>query len=261
MSKDLKKQHYFLNLYAVVNRFGLLSIPFAQKIFQFSYFQYKKHMEDGLAKMLRQNSGLIADGDIFDVGANIGYTVSVLRRYLKDNHKLHAFEPEKRNFNQLHNNFYKCSQISLNETAVGNVDGWVSLEINEKHFADHKVDKVLCNGDKTIDSVRIVSLDTYASDVNVVKVAFVKIDVQGYEAQVILGMKNIIINNPNIRIYFEMTKEEIGKELTAYDILQKSGFIFYLVDSSGKASRWVENKDVVGDYFDLLAVRAPLILP
>jgi FkbM family methyltransferase len=122
---------------------------------------------------------------VADVGANIGHYTLAAAKAVGKKGWVRAFEPEETNFEILTKNI-KEKQLKNAEAvkaAVGSKNGTIKLKKSSENFGDHRV------GGKTGQVVKMVSLDKYLGDE---KVDLIKIDVQGWEPEVIEGARAII---------------------------------------------------------------------
>lgn len=157
---------------------------------------------------------LNTDSIVYDIGANIGYhTVgfSVLAG------TVYAFEPNQKNLDLLHKNTDHLKNVSVFECAVGNSNDDIFVE-------DFDLDKPGNYGELHIKEsgtpckcVKLDDLDDiYYPDL-------IKIDVEGYELQVLQGAVNTIKETNPIIFY-----EAHGKDLPEiYDFLTELGYTMY----------------------------------
>ena len=139
-------------------------------------------------------------GYFLDLGANIGTTGIYFCKNLTPNLKLLAFEPDPENFKLLRIN------IILNDMRARTtlVRRGLGLEKNEialhKHPTNPGANTLLNHfGDwAPTETVKIISLDSYLAKNKIAasEVKYIWIDTEGFEAQVLLGMKNLIKENP-----------------------------------------------------------------
>lgn len=134
---------------------------------------------------------------VIDVGASSGDFVEIVKN-AKPNANIYAFEPISDIFDILKARFGLCKQIYLYNSAVGNVDGDIDfyqnkfthsssiLRIGEKHIGEFPFTK-----DFIKKKVVIQRLDTISHEFNLVKPILIKIDVQGYEREVISGAEKL----------------------------------------------------------------------
>ena len=64
-------------------------------------FLYKKLFEDPFWNLVRRQPKLFQNGDVLDIGANIGYTSAVFAGALKPDSKVYAFEPDQLSYGLL----------------------------------------------------------------------------------------------------------------------------------------------------------------
>lgn len=264
-----------LSAYKWTRSTGLLDNPFMERVFIWSYFLYKRYLEDSLASLLRRNPGLIGEGDILDIGANIGYTAVLFSKFLRAGSLVHAFEPDLGNFKSLGNNIrsYKLAEkVIPHQMAVGASPGFVELWINEDHRADHRIvtDKfrgAIKQESRTI-KVPLISIDSFLEKDNKPRnVSFIKIDVQGYELGVCEGMQKTLLANPRAPVLFEhcpYSSKELGFEVDAVPkFFWERGYRLFRIASNGELSEFTEaelESDGVKNqsehnYFDLLALK------
>lgn len=133
------------------------------------------------------------DHVVVDVGACVGYYTIAFAEKCKE---VYAFEPSKQNFEQLRKNTTHLKNIDLYNYAVSD-----SFEIVDLYLCDNDTTKGINWGMNRLypsqwwnsgkkQKISTVKLDDFLSDLT--NINFVKIDVEGWEYHVLLGMKNII---------------------------------------------------------------------
>lgn len=163
---------------------------------------YERDIIDNIRNTLKK------DSIILDIGSNIGQHSLLLSPYCK---KIFAFEPIPQVYNEFKNSIKanKYKNINLQNIAIGDKKESKSIFFNQKNTGSSTfLDQNL--GHKTI-QVNIDKLE------NVLplnqKFDVVKIDVEGYEAIVILSNKEIFLKNKPI-IFLEFCPDYIKKEGT-----------------------------------------------
>tara|TARA_B100001057_G_scaffold251132_1_gene251339 strand:- start:450 stop:1259 length:810 start_codon:yes stop_codon:yes gene_type:complete len=169
---------------------------------------------------------------IIDIGANIG-SVSLILAKTFENSKIFAIEPTNYAFNKLSNNLNLNKELEnkvfLKQFFITNKKKpqkvWSSWNFNE---SNNKHEKHL--GDlKNIKENSYLSLNQFIKDENLKNVDFIKIDVDGYELDVLLSGEEFFKNNKPI-IFIEIAPylyPEFGyscQELIQY--IQKLGYTF-----------------------------------
>jgi FkbM family methyltransferase len=212
-------QRLLLSTYNAANRSGLLDTAIAERVFQRSYFAYKYLIEDPFARLVKARPTLLANGDVIDVGANIGYTATLFGRAIKAPYRVHAFEPEERNFRWLEHAIERANledRVVANRAAVGARDGTIDLWHNAAHHGDHRIatDQLRASiDDAAVQRVPLTTIDSYVARANCQAVSFIKIDVQGFEPEVLAGMGETLRRNPGLEVAVELMPtalEELG---------------------------------------------------
>lgn len=152
---------------------------------------------------------LVGPGElVLDVGAHIGYYTVLLSSLVGNEGKVLSFEPDASNFKILSNNLTlnKISNVSAHPFAVSNeeIPKLTTYRCLRNSGDTRCWDKMNCT-----DCIRSfcsqIVLDNFVEG----KVSFAKIDVQGYEAKVIKGMKRIIDESEKISLLVEYSPIDI----------------------------------------------------
>lgn len=194
---------------------------------------------------------LIGDAKIsLDVGANIG-VFSVWLSQFSD--FVHAFEPAPNNILEfketIRNN--KVKNVLLHECAVGEKNETITLNISE------------CSGHHTVASkhlskfiavhrVEMITIDHFCLKHSLAHVDILKIDVEGYEKEVLEGCKNMLEKKSIKLIIFEHSKILLNVNnksiYQVYDLLMDADYSIYNI--SGET---LYRKDIVeilqGDFY------------
>ena len=148
------------------------------------------------------------DMNIVDVGANIGvYTLHALAAGCN----VYSYEPTPKVYKILKDNigingFEPTGRAHTYNVAVSDVDGEVEFNI----FDTSGHNSMFSEGESyDVIHVKTVCLDNHLSDLK--RVHIVKIDVEGAEALVLQGMKNIIAMNPDIKIIMEFAPSNLKR--------------------------------------------------
>lgn len=131
-------------------------------------------------------------GTFFDIGANVGsYTLIAAEQPAA---RVVAFEPHPRTFNVLwvNANANDYDNITLEQLAVGATDGHVSFS-DRPHSALNSIQA----GEGTI-QVRCTRIDTWCAR-NQMRPDFVKIDVEGFEHDALVGFGDLL---PSVKVLF-----------------------------------------------------------
>jgi FkbM family methyltransferase len=222
----------------IVRLYGAVAgwIPFDREpfstLYSAAYFAYKR-FEDPFAKLMAQRPKLFEGGAIIDAGANIGYTSLLFAKQ----GRVHAFEPEPANVRMLQRNVSRSrhrDRVVVHPAALGAKSGKAALWLNRRHRGDHRITTPAFSPASDTIEVDVVALD----DVIHEPVAFVKIDVQGYELEVSRGMERLLRENERISVAFEVAPQSM-RELgfNAEDLIafyETRGFVCARIGADGE---------------------------
>jgi len=129
-----------------------------------------------------------------DVGANVGFYAISLAIKAREG-EVHAFEPTTFNYHVLALNALsnRLSNLVINNCAVGARNEEVEFFVAQDGGFSSTVD----TGRRRIvekTRVRMVTLDSYCSEVGLSRVDFLKVDVEGAEPKVITGARQLLLN-------------------------------------------------------------------
>ncbi|MDJ0845939.1 FkbM family methyltransferase [Crocosphaera sp.] len=238
-------QKRLLFIYSAVNKTGLLETPWFKKVFIYCYFLYKKYFEDPFFGLTQKHPDIFQGGHILDIGANIGYTVTIFSDTMTSGYHVYAFEPDQTNFLTLRETIKShqlIDKIIPIQAAVGETKGTIELWHNDSHHADHRIatEKYQKNGvnPMQVTQVPLWSVDSFVEEeLNNKAIKFIKIDVQGYEFPVCLGMEKTLNKNPNAVVvleYMPETMAELGFIPEAiFDYFDKKDYLMYFLHQKG----------------------------
>lgn len=169
----------------------------------------------------------IKKGDIvLDIGANIGFFSVVLSKLVGDTGTVHSFEPVLENFKLLQNNCADLSNTVLHYYALGNETGNVTLASERGNMGNSYI-----TNDSEGD-IKLIKLD----DLNI-NPSFIKLDVQGFEYDVLLGgLSTIKSNRPVMIVELEDSNGSIPTSFRqskekSLDLLKELNYSIYNIES------------------------------
>ena len=256
--------------YDWAQRAGLLERSWFRGIFVTAYFLHKRFYEDPFWSLIHERPELFRGGDVLDIGANIGYTASLFARVVSRGAKVYAFEPDRRAFQMLLEVVRRKNlgaAIEAIHSAVGAEVGSVEFWHNQSHSADHKVVTLAFKASGPapgcIESTPLTSVDAFVGLRQLQRIAFIKVDVQGYELAVCQGSEETLQRFPDATLCVEYSPESLRdlgfepRELLHF--LRSRGYHIYLL-TPGKLAlahndAEIESFTASAGYVDLLCSR------
>ncbi|MFQ3582574.1 MAG: FkbM family methyltransferase [Chloracidobacterium sp.] len=165
---------------------------------------------------------------IYDVGANVGQTVTWFRRAFPQAHIV-AFEPIKATFSQLQANVGQLPNVTLFNLALGASPGTavVHLQASSGHNSLNPVVNHATSAGAS-EMVRIETLAAVTRQLGFSRIDLLKIDTEGYELAVLAGATDFL---PKLTfVYAEIDFEPAGRHtnfFALYELLAGYGFNFF----------------------------------
>ncbi|MFW5704367.1 MAG: FkbM family methyltransferase [Nanoarchaeota archaeon] len=130
---------------------------------------------------------------VFDIGANIG-SYSLILRKTGFNKKIIAFEPIKKYYLLAKKNLSKEKGILVENMALGNKTGFETINIASNGGQSSSIlnfSKIPNIKKISTEKIKIITISDYIKEKNLTKKKlFLKLDVQGYELNVLKGIKD-----------------------------------------------------------------------
>lgn len=167
---------------------------------------------------------------VLDIGANIGLYSILLAELVGNEGRVFAFEPDPVLFQAALTNSRQNGRdgvIKIQNLALGSRTERATLYRRPFNSGDNRLSASPAHREAV--AVNVGRLDDILSGE---KIDFIKMDVQGWEAEVLRGMQQTVRNNPALTIYFEYWPEGLrkaGEELSSpLDILRQYEFTLFL---------------------------------
>ncbi len=218
--KLLKLTAFDLNIKHHITNFNFNLNSYSHK----GYWFYGKKREKNTVKNFLD---IIKPNDyVLEIGGHIGYFSTLYSKLVGKEGKVDVFEPSKKNLQYLKRNIKNLPEnllknVTVVEKGAGDIDGTLEFFIdpitgqnnsfvrnfegffqNRKFSADEKAELIS-------ETVEVIRLDTYFKETTELP-NFVKIDVEGFEWNVIDGFKETIKKSkPNIMIEIQADQERI----------------------------------------------------
>lgn len=177
---------------------------------------------------------------VFDVGANKGEYSKLISDGIT-NAKIFSFEPHPKTFKVLSSNCHDIDNIKLFNCALSSKisvlklydyksnDGSAHASLSSEIFT------TVHNSELVSHEVDVSTIDSICKENKIENINFLKIDVEGYELDVLKGAKSMLDNNKIKYIQFEFTQLNVTTRVyfkDFWDILSKKYKIYRLLPNS-----------------------------
>jgi FkbM family methyltransferase len=190
---------------------------------------------------------LVQEGDtVLDIGANIGLMTLLLARLTGPSGTVIAWEPNPALFDRLQWAVRENgrSHVAVRNEALGDKPGTLELRVPRHNQGNGSLTRYRNDLNSDVFNVSVTTLDASLSQ----PVHFIKLDVEGFEPQVLRGATRILRESrPLILI------ENNGDDRTALEILQSNGYRLLYVPKCLSRMR-LEHYDGSTEANDFLAV-------
>ncbi len=177
---------------------------------------------------------VIRKGDvILEAGANIGYYALLESQRVGNDGKIYAIEPTKTNFRYLKKNINlnRAKNIESYKLALGDKDGQTFINIYDAENWNTIADIPYAQK-RSREKVTLKKVDTFLRDKR--KPTFVRMDVEGFEYEIINGMEGLLKKSPPRGMFIEMHFYIMGedKSISLLKKLKERGYEIkrYFVD-------------------------------
>lgn len=166
-------------------------------------------------------SRFIKKGDtVIEIGGHIGYISVYFSELVGTVGRIYVFEPGINNLPYIQKNLEHCTNITLIPKAVGNCNGTLPFYLenltgqNNSFIKDYSVFKANTSYAFSQDTyqevvVEVVNLDDFLAENNIMP-TFIKIDVEGFEINVLKGMLSCLRDQkPILMVEITENRKEI----------------------------------------------------
>lgn len=187
-------------------------------------------------------SRYLSKGDtFFDIGANVGLFSIMAASKIGAQGNIYAFEPVKKTFSRLKENveLNMINNAKIFNAGLSDSDGFLEMTTSADGFDAWNSFGVPTAGDNFVkESVEIFTLDSWMSNNNVVSANLAKIDVEGWECNVMKGgsLTFSSANAPDLLVEFtEENCKNAGFSCgQLYDVLKNYGYQMFIYDEVTK---------------------------
>lgn len=212
-------QKILIQVHAILENAGLLESRIGFTLYVKSYFFYKRFFEARrLISILDESFRLIQKEDFvfLDIGCHIGFVSSYVSKQ-----KIHAavisIDPDKRNidkFKRILESKFTSQSLTLKNLAVWEFNGVIPFTFEDTNTADNKFN---ANSKNVIECLTLESLLDEKINCDIL----IKIDVQGYESEVLNGAVGVLKRN-NVFLIIELDEKALTlRGSTSKELLDK----------------------------------------
>jgi FkbM family methyltransferase len=201
-----------------------------------AYFSGRYYQPD-ISRVLEQ---LLQPGDQYvDVGANVGMTALLARSRIGPTGKGLAFEPNPAAFQRLADHFEMndIATFELVRCAVADCKSVQTLFVPRDEMLLGTLVPEQAVGTRV--EVATAPAESYAAALDASKPTLVKIDVEGYEVQVLRGLGSLL-SWPNVIVVIEIADAKLRRaghsRAALHEYLASFGFVPHTIDI--RATRW-----------------------
>lgn len=171
---------------------------------------------------------------IIDVGANIGYLSLFYYKFFGNKITIHSFEPHPISFFFLKKNLSTYDNITLYNFALGdeNKSDFMSIPNHEtQRLSNLGLMSIGQHSSYFKTKILIKKFDLLNLSFKKFKSIYIKIDVEGYEDNVLKGMFNFLSSNLKIYLKIEISKHfnNLKKITSKIELLEKCNYNFFII--------------------------------
>jgi FkbM family methyltransferase len=242
-------------------KFGNFLFKNAFSLYKPLYSAFKNNQDAFEIKLLKQ---YIQKNDVvLDIGANIGFYASLISKLVGEKGQVHCFEPDVINYQHLAKSTLESKTIFVVNKAIGakteTLKFYTSKNLNVDHrsYEPEDYDEIL--------EIEATSVDDYTIHNKIMKVNFIKIDIQGYEMQALQGMIKTLEVNSDIKLISEFWPyglSRAGSSVMAYfNFLTELKFNCYLLKKNNLQKLDLDKVKSISHlgeehYFNIFATRS-----
>lgn len=179
---------------------------------------YERHELELLFSFLQPLRDVFADGLALDIGANIGnHSLYFARRF----RRVHAFEPNPSTVDLLRFNSRWVDNVTVHPIGLGDEAGECELFEDTENLGG----STIAWGDGTSRrGIRVAVRRLDELDLDVDRLCFVKIDVEGFEARVLQGGAETLARAQPVVVFEQHLREFAGGSTPSIDLLTAWGY-------------------------------------
>lgn len=152
------------------------------------YFGIKEEAQERLFSLCKK------DATIIDVGTNIGKVLMNFSKLVGNNGKVIGFEPDSFNHQKCKKNLAlnPIHNVELFKLGLGNSDAELSMVVKDEH--NRGMNRIVSQAaeSEVSTTIKITTLDAVVKKLELTKIDLIKIDVEGFEFNVLSGAETTL---------------------------------------------------------------------
>jgi FkbM family methyltransferase len=155
---------------------------------------------------------------VVDVGANVGIHTSIAARSVAPHGTVYAFEPVPENFEILVGNLARnqLTNVVVEQLAIGDEVGRSTIYLEDHSIGTHSLLRSDSSNQVQSLSVSVTTLDSYFVNEMPDVVNLLKIDVEGYEPNVLTGAAKLLARTDQLLIEYNRVSIEANGGVDAF---------------------------------------------
>lgn len=211
------------------------------------YYGFLNDRPDGLYELVKPGFNVI------DVGANVGQTAMELSAMVSPNGRVWAFEPDPVNYRKFKANLALNKTPNLEDVNMGLGSYEHEARMKPKASGNRGGSNVQPGSSQDGLAVQIITLDRFVAE-RALKADLVKIDVEGYEMEVLRGAAETLRAQRPL-LFIEVDDELLrAKETSPSAVISFLEELGYAVFKAGSQERLSKAQDFSGCHFDICAM-------
>lgn len=178
----------------------------------------------------------LTSGTFLDIGANVGFFTVKAARRLENRGSVIAFEPHPGRFELLRQNvaINGLDNVTCLPYAAGSENGRATIYEPDPSFGPHRLDISCAPVGSAAINVEMRTVDSLIQSFRIRELALVKIDVEGFEPEVISGMLQLLGDQPAPVIFEALDRHALEN---AVGRLRPLGYVVEQIDQQNFLAR------------------------
>lgn len=225
-----------------------LELDIHDYVSHYLYFQFKDDSHETLM-------GLVAEGaTILDIGTNYGTTILQFAQRTGKNGNCYGFEPDPVNYEICTKNIALNSflNVQVENVGLGNEKGRFTLVVDTA--SNRGGNRILETSEgKENHIVDVIVLDEWVKNKAIEKIDLVKIDVEGFEMNVLKGGYETIKKYHPV-LFIELDDDNLKQQnSSAQELISLLEELDYSVFHSETREKILSSRNFAGTHFDIIA--------